>query len=250
MKSSTLSFALAGALCSLSWVSQADTILGIYAGVGAWNSDYSGNTGVQSIEVEDLGLDDETNNFFYVALEHPVPLLPNVRLQYTDLTIDADTVLTQTFQLDDVTFSVDENVATSLDFTHADATLYYEILDNWVSLDVGVTFRAFTGEAEVTGDTAGTETIDLDAVIPMAYGKAQFDLPFSGFYVGADANLISYSGHSLNDFTAKIGYAYESVLDAGVEIGYRRMALELDDLDDLNADLTMDGPYAAFTLHF
>ena len=240
-------------LAALAPLAQADTILGIYAGIGLWQADYGGDTGVESVDLDELGLDDENNNFFYVALEHPIPLLPNIRLQRTAIDSRESATLTRNFTLDDVTFSATDTVVTDLDLSHTDAVLYYEVLDNWVSLDLGLTLRAFDGEATVQSQTttALRETVDLDAVLPMLYARAQFDLPFTGFSVGADANLITYDGHTLSDASAKIAYAFDAtVIDLGVELGYRRMALELDDLDDLNADLTLDGPYAAVTLHF
>ena len=114
--------------------------------------------------------------------------------------------------------------------------------------------RVFDGEATVVSSTTTlSDTVDLDAVVPMLYVKAQFDLPFSGWSIGADANAIGYSGDNFSDITAKIAYTSDGLplLDLGLEIGYRRMALEVDDDDsDLNADLTIDGPYAAITLHF
>ncbi|TQV67684.1 TIGR04219 family outer membrane beta-barrel protein [Exilibacterium tricleocarpae] len=239
-------------LAALAPLAQADTILGVYAGVGIWQADYGGDTGVDSIDLDELGLDDEDNNFFYVALEHPVPLLPNIKLQNTNVESEASATLTRDFTLDDVTFTATDSVVTDLDLSHTDVVLYYEILDNWVTLDLGMTLRAFDGEASVRSEnTDRSETVDLDAVLPMAYAKAQFDLPFTGFSVGADANIITYDGNTLSDASAKVAYAYESlVVDVGFELGYRRMALSLDDLDDLEADITLDGPYAAITLHF
>lgn len=239
-------------LAALAPLSQADTLLGIYAGAGIWNADYSGDAGVDSIDINDLGLDDESNNFYYVALEHPVPLLPNIKLQHTEIDSTETGVISETFKLDDVTFTASEQVVTDVDLSHTDAVLYYEILDNWVSLDAGLTLRSFNGDLSVasTNTPALAESVELDAVIPLIYVKAQFDLPLSGFSIGADANIVAYSGNTLSDASARIAYEFESIVDLGLELGYRHMALEVDDIDDLEADLTIDGPYAAVTLHF
>lgn len=234
-------------------LAQADTILGIFAGVGTWNSDYSGDTGTISADLDDLGLTEEHNKFFYVALEHPVPILPNVKLQRTNITSKETGTLDGNFRLDEVTFGQGESVTTDLDLSHTDAILYYELLDNWVNLDLGVTLRSFDGQAEARAEINGTvvsESVELDAVVPMLYARAQFDLPLTGFSIGADAHVTGYSGSTLTDISAKVAYAFESVVDLGVELGYRRFALELDDLDDLEADVALDGPYAAVTLHF
>ncbi|GAA6166459.1 TIGR04219 family outer membrane beta-barrel protein [Sessilibacter corallicola] len=236
-------------LAALSPVLHADT-LGIYAGVGSWNPEYSGDIGRSGLDIEDLGFDDDDYSFAYIALEHPIPILPNIKLQRTEMDTDEVATLTETFEFDDITFDVNETVATELDLTHTDAIFYYEVLDNVVSLDLGLNIRTFDGEATVAGETTGVESIDIDASVPMGYAKIQFDLPFTGFYVGADANYVTFEGSTLSDFTVKGGYAYESVIDLGVEVGYRSINLELDDLDDFDTDITIDGIYAALTFHF
>jgi outer membrane protein len=248
MKKQLLVSALGLAL--LSPLSQADSILGIYAGVGSWNPEFSGDIGRSDLDIEDLGFDDDNYSFAYIALEHPIPLLPNIKLQRTEMETDETAVLTETFEFDDVTFSVDETIATELDLTHTDAIFYYEVLDNIVSLDLGVNIRTFDGEATVAGEFTGVESIDIDASVPLGYAKVQFDLPFTGFYVGADAHYVAFDSSTFSDFTVKGGYAYESVIDLGIEVGYRVINLELDDLDDFDTDITIDGAYAALTFHF
>ena len=46
-------------LATLSPLTQADTILGVYAGIGTWNPEYSGDIGRSDLDIEDLGFDDD-----------------------------------------------------------------------------------------------------------------------------------------------------------------------------------------------
>jgi outer membrane protein len=85
--------------------------------------------------------------------------------------------------------------------------------------------------------------------LPMAYGKAQFDLPFTGLSAGIEGNYASYQGNSLNDYTAKLTYLFDSLVDIGVEVGYRKMSVKVSD-NDLEANMTLKGPYAALIAHF
>ncbi len=216
-----------------SQLTQADTI-GLYAGVGVWQAEAGNDTDIAALSVNDIDLGDDNSNFAYIALEHPVPLIPNIRLQQVDLDLSS-------------------NGAThiDLDITHQDAILYYEILDNWVNLDLGLSARRYDGTARVNSG-AGSVKLNLDDLVPMIYAKAQFDLPLSGLSVAADLNATDYSGDEITDVSVKI--AYESnlipLLGLGAEIGYRYMSMELDDLRYLDKELTVDGPYAAVTLHF
>lgn len=241
-----LPIVLAGML--LPALAQADTILGWRMGANAWQQQYSGDvqSGPSKIDLEDdLGFDDETGYNLYLAFEHPIPLLPNVMLQHTK--IDADAT-------GDVTgFIFDGNIYTgevrsSLDLTHTDATLYYELLDNWVNLDLGITGRRFENGVKITDVGTGTTgTLDIDYVIPMIYAQARFDLPFTGLSLGVEGNGTAYDGDTLYD--VKLNLAYEFALGLGIELGYRVFDLDYEDGDEI-ADVTIDGVYAGVVWNF
>lgn len=236
----------------------ADTLFGIYAGVGGWFSEYDGDfSSDESIDIDlidDLSFDRDDANSIYVAIEHPVPLVPNLRLQRTEISIEESSELATQIDFDGTNFSSSENVTAELDLTHTDVTLYYEVLDNWVSLDLGFTVRAFDGEVLIEGETIDIATgepifarEEIDVPLPMLYGKAKFELPFTGFAVEAEGNILEVSGNGITDATIKL--AYESKLGLGAELGYRVFQLTLDDEDDLNADITIDGVYVGVSLH-
>lgn len=258
MKRLLHAFGLIGSITLFCPLAYSDTILGLYLGAGVWQADVEGSareagTG-SALEINDtFGSVDDDSNFFYVALEHPVPVLPNIMLQKTDVSVNKSGSMTTTVVFDDEIFITGTDVRATIDFSHTDATLYYELLDNWVSLDLGLTFRAFDGELTLTEENppSRTATQELDGVLPMLYLKARFDLPLSGFYVGGHANALTYDGHSLTDISAAVGYHTDGwVMDLGLELGIRTFNFELDDLDDLDADIELSGTYAALTLHF
>lgn len=234
-------------LALLSPLVMADTILGVYAGAGQWQADYSGNAGDPSIDVNSLGLEETDSNYFYIALEHPVPIIPNIKVQKVDISSQQTARIDRTFTIDGTTFTVGSEVESDFDLSHMDFVLYYEVLDNWVNLDLGVNVRKFDGyvtaENEFTNDS-----VDLDEAIPMLYIKAQFDLPLTGFSAGLEGSGISYDGNRLTDYSAKIHYMFDSVMDLGLEVGYREMSLKID--EDVTADVQLKGPYAAVLFHF
>lgn len=231
----------------------ADTILGVYAGAGVWGAGYSGDINDESaISTDELGIDSSSSIFAYVALEHPIPLLPNVRLGLTNLQTDA-TAISNGFEFQGQVFGSGAQTYTDIDLSHIDMTLYYEILDNWVSIDLGLTARVFDGYAQIQAEQEGIdETVDFSGTLPMLYSKARFDLPFSGWYAEGSLNYIGISDSKISDFDAKIGYQTSALVafDFGIDLGYRSMSVVLDESDDLNADLTISGPYAALTFHF
>ena len=242
---------LATTLALLSPFAAADTILGVYAGAGQWQGEYSGNAGDPSIDVKSLGMDEEDNNYYYIALEHPVPIIPNIKLQKMDITSEQTATIYQSFTIDGTTFIVDPingtEVASDFDLSHMDIVLYYELLDNWVNLDVGLNIRKFDGHVTAVSEFTA-ESVELDEAIPMIYAKAQFDLPLTGFSVGLEGNAINYEDNRLTDYSAKLQYMFDSALDIGLEVGYREMSLEVD--EDVTADIQLKGPYAALLFHF
>lgn len=230
----------------LSAHSQAATVLGIQAGYTNWNPDFSGDfqseaASSTNIDLEDdLGLDSDSNNIFYFALEHPIPVLPNIKIVNTELKTSASAKLGTTVIFDGQTFNTGVDVKSDIDLSHNDVTLYYEILDNWVSLDVGVTARVFDGEIKIASDTLSAKQ-SLNVTIPLLYGKAQFDLPLTGLSVGANMNYLSVSGNTLSDLDLFLNYKF--VFGLGLTAGVRSFNIELDNESDLSSDIEMRGAY-------
>jgi outer membrane protein len=240
-----------GLLITHSVPSAADTVFGIYAGAGTWQQEFSGDfrSGITDIDIdEDLGIDDEMNNVFYIAVEHPVPLLPNLRLNYVKFEVTGQSTLTRTIDFNGIIFNLDEDVATDLEVTQGDAVLYYELLDNYVSLDIGIAARYMDGYVELISDSTLSKA-EFTAVIPMLYGRARADLPFSGLWIGAEVMGSGYDGNQLIDANAQIGW--ESPMGLGAEVGYRLLDFDIKDLDDVDeAGIDVAGPYFALNFHF
>ena len=246
------SLTLVFALMALSGFSaHADTVLGFYAGIGAWQQNYSGDlaSGGMAIDVEDdLGLDDDTTNFFYAALEHPIPELPNVRVQYSELDLDQAATLSRDIDFNGIQFPAGTDIDTIVNVKQTDAAFYYEFLDNVVSLDLGIAVRYLDGEVAISS-SADSSPVDFKGVLPLLYGKARVDLPFSGLWLGAEVTGGDLDGNSLIDGNLVVGW--ESPYRLGIEAGWRSYRLELDDFDDVDsADLEVSGPFAAINVHF
>ncbi|MFD1216096.1 TIGR04219 family outer membrane beta-barrel protein [Microbulbifer celer] len=218
------------ALCAVlaSAGASADTILGFDATAGAWKQDYSGD--LNNLLDGDY-LKDGNNTFLQAALEHPIPLVPNVLISHTQIESNFD------------------GINSDLDLSHTDATLYYEILDNWVNLDLGLTARRFNGSLEVLGMDSETTTADFAGTVPMVYGLARFDLPFTGWSIIAQGNGIEYDGDKITDLTAKVRWDFVPALDFALEAGYRTMSIDAPELDELEPNLEIKGPYLGLNLH-
>lgn len=224
---------------------QAD-VLGFTIGVNAWQQNFSGDAknGPDKISIDnDLGFDDDNGFQGYISFEHPIPIIPNILVQHTIIDVDANGALNN-IEFDGVTFN--GPVQSTIDLTHTDATLYYELLDNWISLDLGITGRLFENGVEIEGG-GERATVDVDAVIPMLYAAVKFELPLSGLYIGADGNGVTYDNNTLIDVKAKLGW--ESGWGLGIELGYRYFDIQYEDNKE-EVDATIDGPFAGVFFHF
>ncbi|PXX90766.1 hypothetical protein DIT71_09495 [Marinobacter vulgaris] len=239
-----LILALGGSLVIVAPFASAD-ILGVGANVSYWDSDLSGEAGKNNdfVDVEnDLDLDSDTNANLSAYFEHPVPLLPNVRLNYTRIEQSGRGELSTEFDV------VNGPVDSDLDLDQFDVTLYYEVLDNWVNLDLGLTARNLDGELTVQETAVGGQIsrTEVSGVVPMGYLAARFDLPFSGVSVGGEANVISFDGDSVYDYNA-YGQYQLSLLQ--LRAGYRQMNVDYEDGDD-RLDIELGGPFVSAGLTF
>ena len=253
MKKILLATALSAAL---STSVQADTLLGLYVGGQVWATDASGTFGDSGNNQANFNLDDQTQGSFYVAFEHPLPLIPNIKIART--TLDTDGVATldlddKDFSFGDQTYANGSEVATKFDLTYTDYTLYYEIFDNdLVSIDFGITGRDFDTEITVSQEGNGTGTLSASGIVPMLYAYTNIGLPFTGFNVFGEGNFLSIGDHTLYDF--QVGVSYELIdnlaVDVNLTLGYRAVQLEIDDLDNLHSDLDFQGVFAGAVVHF
>ena len=239
-----LIFAIGGSLLIAAPVAIAD-VVGVGASVSYWDSDLSGKAGKNNdvVDVEnDLDLENDTNANLSAYLEHPVPLLPNVRLNYTRIEQSGSGEVSTQFDL------VSGDVDSDLDLNQFDVTLYYEVLDNWANLDLGVTARNLDGELIVRERTTNGQVskTEVDGVIPMGYLAARFDLPFTGVSVGGEANLISFDGDSIYDYNA---YGQYELSLLQLRAGYRQISIDYEDSDD-RLDIELGGPFVSAGLTF
>ncbi|KPM82326.1 TIGR04219 family outer membrane beta-barrel protein [Pseudoalteromonas lipolytica] len=259
-------YCLAAALsmACLAPTAQADTLLGLYLGVDGWQSDNSGSF-AQDGNLQSFKFDDETFTSYYAALEHPVPLIPNIKLKYTELELNGfgDIPNGDSFTFGDSDFVTGSRVNTVSDFSHVDYILYYEIFDNdLVSIDLGINAKQFDGEITVTGTAQEsnpsttkpntTERVDFSGFVPLVYGRAEVGLPLTGLSVFFEGSLLAIDDSKVQDYQAGIAYALldNLAIDMDIKAGYRSMTLELDDIDDIYTDLDASGPFAGIQVHF
>jgi outer membrane protein len=236
----------------LSSTANADTILGGYIGAQAWNMGASGGF-AQNESIAEFEFDEETNSSFYAALEHPIPLIPNIKLARTTLDTTGSSVVDTQFTFGGEVYLINSELDTTVDITATDYILYYEILDtDIVSIDLGVSAKQIEGDFVVVDQNGNTGSESFDGFIPMAYGKVQLGLPLTGLGLYAEGSFLSIDDDSFTDYQVALTYSFvESLaLDLTLQAGYRNTSLEVNDLDDVYADLEFDGVFIGLEFDF
>ncbi|MCW8894613.1 MAG: TIGR04219 family outer membrane beta-barrel protein [Sulfurimonas sp.] len=225
-------------------------------GAGAWMQDVKG-----SASYSDAGADgsytssekDKTQPYVWALVKHPVPLVPNLRLEYVSL--EDSGIATGEFKDFDVTGSA--NMA--YDMKQYDIIPYYNILDNtfWVTLDLGLDIKVIDlsydvtpiGAATIAGDVSGSETI----AIPLLYVRARTEIPTTNIGLEADIKYVKAGDSTVYDVRAKLDYTLDfmPVIQPAIELGYRMQKIDIDESDaDATVDLEFSGAYVGLMLRF
>lgn len=228
----------------------------IYAGGYGWDAQLSGTfastdpalTNEDDIDVEDdLGFGDNRNNIFYIGIEHAVPLLPNIRLRSADISDSSTAQVDRTFRYEGNLYTAGDTVDSRYQLDYTEATFYYSPLETGARIDIGLTARQFDAEFEVESRNTGQRGfVAAEATLPMLHLGVSANLPLTGVYVEGALDAVSYDGNSLTDARAAVGWRSDFAL--GLELGYQQLNLTLDEVDDLDADLDLAGPYLALSL--
>ena len=232
----------------LSSFAQADFI-GLKGDVSYWNiggtseinnqSSLSNQTGVGDLLLDPYAginnqydLDKKGTIQASIAFEHPIPIIPNVKLKYTKL----DTETEAKFDL----------AKTEINLDHTDLILYYEILDNVVKADVGIGATKLNGTVQQF-----SRNINVDEYSPIIYAEAGVKLPFTGLSAKAEATYTNVNDVKITDAQAEFQYDFVKTifLDLGAKVGYRILNIELNDIDKSDMKFDFKGPYIGLNAH-
>ena len=242
---------LAGLLVT---VSQAD-VLRVEMGAGVWNQEPDGYLQYKnssSFTESDAGYSDEDQLYVWANLKHPIPILPNVRLEYTPMEFSGTSTADFSYGGEDFT----PGAVSTLTMDQYDAILYYNILDNtgWTTIDLGLDVKYI--DTSFKASQAGLSVNESeDLVLPMAYGRLRFEIPATGIGLEGDIKYTGYKSSTVYDYRVKADYSIDlSAIDLGVEAGYRFQRIKIDQEDfsslDTTGDIDISGFYAGVMVRF
>jgi len=191
----------------------ADTIIGSDVEVGVWQPDYS--LAGKTIKGESKSI------FASATLEHPVPMLPNLKGSYSTVKSKGN-----------------------YEYTKLDATAYYEVLDNdLVSIDLGLGASRYTD-----GKFKG---VGFKGTLPHLYLDAELSLPMISSTLYTDIKYMDYNDNTVTDAMAGLRYDFNLIAaDLGVKAGYRVQSIDTQDLGGQTFDIKTDGYFIGLHADF
>lgn len=208
---------------------QAD-LLRIEAGVGAFNADPGGTFESDTPKIvidlkDDLKVDTENDLYAWAYIKHPIPIVPNVRVEYLSLKHNPES-------------------ETSFDVNEIDGILYYNILDNmfFMTLDLGVDVKYIdTDQPNYSSDTA---------IIGLLYGRFRVD-PLKWLGVEAILKMTNYNENSGYDARLKVDLtmSFVPIVQPAFELGYRVHDIDYE-IGSLINKSNYKGVYAGLMVRF
>ncbi|WP_436871915.1 TIGR04219 family outer membrane beta-barrel protein [Acinetobacter haemolyticus] len=222
--------ALGTSLCGLA---QAD-VIGVKADASYWFYDGKANMAAQTA-AKDQDLKNKSSAQLSIAVEHPIPLLPNAKIRYVNLKSQTEK-------------EVAGQPIYDLDIDHTDFILYYEILDNIIDADVGLGATTLNGHVK----TLSASKTDIDKTVPVIYGSAGVKLPFTGLSAKGELLYSNFNDTKITDALAELQYNFidNLLVDVGLKAGYRILDIKLDDYKKNDLKFDFKGPYIGINIHF
>ena len=192
-----------------------------------------------------LGLHNTVKPFIWAKIIHPLPFVPNVRLQYTRFDTSGDGVAvgsTKLFGVVEVSGSA--NVHTTLAMNSYDATFFYELKPVFADFEAGFGVNVLQGYSKVENKDNG-DTTEGNWVTPLPYLYARVETtPIFGISFETSARYLDVSAGHYYDYRGAVKYHLPlPILDVTTSVGYRYQDTFAKDGDD-ETNLRYNGAFA------
>jgi len=240
-------------------ISGSASAITIGGGAGGWNQSISGwieykgsnpsfNT---QVDIEkDLHLEGGTKAFGWFTVE--LPLLPDVRVQYTKMEFSGEGTVEESFSFGDIDVNKSERVESNLKVDQMDVALYYGVpflgllSGGKVNVKGGVNVKIINTHVEVK-TTSDKEEKDATIPVPMVYLWARVK-PIPLLSAELMGSWIGFSGSQFYEVMAEVKLHPAPLFFIGT--GYRYQKLKIDDIFDISSDLEVKGLFAEAGLLF
>jgi outer membrane protein len=258
-----------GSIFLLAGSSKAGFLIDFEASIGAIQQKPSGYVSYEAesdndrLDVKnDANLGDKTKPWAKFKLEHPIPLIPNIKLAYMPMKFDGSGNVQRTVTWGNNTYNLDQGFNLSVKLDRIDTTLYYNFpfiktaTAGKLDVEFGLNVRTIMFDGKLSGTTVAGQSISESASItlpiPMGHLAAEIR-PINQVSLVGELNYISYSKNAYYDYVAGLRLSPHGLLRTPlkpfVEVGYRYEKLKIDE-EGVKTDLKVKGLYALIGVRF
>jgi len=232
--------------------------LSISGGAGMWNENISGYTKSGSDinyfnkddgnpDTGNLKLQDKVRPYVWVKLIHPIPLVPNLKVQYTRYsTSGRDGTVVGSVDVFGETITGAGTADTDMSINSYDATFFYELksaLTLGFEIEAGVGVNVLDGTTDLTINKTDTTHTTWTIGIPYLYGRVETPT-FFGFSAEAQAKYLDIDTAYYHDYQTKVKYHLPlPIIDLTMSAGYRTQTIYGED-GDKSTKLKYNGIFA------
>jgi len=248
------------AILALSSQTYAGMLLDVSGGGGLWfvapSGDFKYNSADNTKITDALGSSSNAQPYIYADVNHFIPFVPNVNLNYQALSFGKTADLANV-KFGDKTFSA--NTKTSVDLSQTDILLYWNVpliktlTAGVAKIEWGIDYKMFSGQMKLQ-NKVDNQKAKLDFGLPMVYLGGGVDIPFAPIELNAKLKGISYKSSSIFDIDAKISYkAFSAALiDFKIDGGYKLQSYKLskDLTNSISSDFSFGGPFVGISAKF
>jgi outer membrane protein len=224
---------------------------------------YKAGSNADNIDVKnDVHLGDKTNPWVKLKLEHPIPLIPNIKLAYMPMKFDGSGNVTRNINWGGHTYQANANFNLSVKLDRFDTTLYYNLpfintaTAGKLDVELGLNVRTMMFEGKLDGTATGNQKVSesksITLPIPMGHLAAEIK-PINQVSLLGELNYIGYNKNAYYDYIAGLRLNPHGLISTPlkpfIEVGYRYEKLKLDE-KDVKTDLKIKGGYALVGVRF
>ena len=181
---------------------------------------YGGNVGY-------LGLDDKTNPYVWIKFIHPLPIVPNIKFQYTKYssTGHSNYVAGGVKIFNDVNIPLAiTNASTKMDINSYDFTLFYEFNPLFADMEAGFGADIWQGNTKIYDNNTNKEIVneDFTVVLPYLYGHIE-TMNLFGFSAIANVKWAKAGDNHHYDYVGALKYTIDipAPINPFIKVGYR-----------------------------
>ena len=174
-----------------------------------------------------LGLDDKNNLFFWAKIIHPIPVIPNIKFQYTKYhsTGHSNYIAGNIEIFGDVDIPTALTDAdTKMDINSYDITAFYEFNPVFADIEIGAGADIWDGKTKIYDNTSNKEIVNqsFTVILPYVYGHIE-TMKIFGFSALADIKWAKAGDNHHYDYLGALKYTVDvpGPVNPFIKVGYR-----------------------------